>query len=305
MALVTRSANASMDVSTGQFAPQITGLYAGEDLDMAAPCYIKSSDGKVYMSNATSATEAAEVVGFTPRAVKSGQPVTLFGKGARFSYGSGLTPGDIYFVGATAGRLDTAATTGDAFGVAQAVTATDIRIVSDTKPLTSATVGAGTITATELASDAVTTAKILNVNVTAAKLEAGAASAGLYGTQVRFVADANVIGGIPVMHQIAVADGVTGDVDVTLTHKTRITDVWVVKTTGAGGASDTITVKNGTTAITDAMSINIADKAIVRAGSIDDAQHEVAAAGTLRVTRTKASAANVACIVYVLGLRVA
>jgi len=131
MTLVTRASTASMDVSTGMFAPQITGLVAGEDLDVAAPCYLKSSDGKVYMSNGTAANESAEVIGFVPRAAKAGQPVTLFGKGARFSYGSGLTPGDKYYIGATAGRLDTAATTGDAVGVAQALTATDIRIIRD------------------------------------------------------------------------------------------------------------------------------------------------------------------------------
>lgn len=305
MALVTRAATASIDTIQAQKVPSIAGLYAGEDLAVAAPCYIKSSDGKVYLANGTAANEAAEVVGWTARAAKSGEPVTLYGRGARFNYGTGLTPGDIYFLGATAGRIDTAATTGDAFGIAQAITATDIRVIGDAKPLTSATVGAGTITDVELASDSVTTAKIAALNVTAAKLEAGAAGAGLLGTQVRFVADANVIGGIPVMHRVAVADGATGDVDVTLTHKTLVTDVWLVKTAGAGGASDTITVKNGSTAITDAMSINVADKVVVRAGTIDDAAHEIAAAGTLRVTRTKASANNVACVVYVLGLRVA
>lgn len=129
MALVTRAATASMDVSTGQFAPQVSGLVAGEVLDVAAPCYIKSSDGKVYMSNGTAANEAAEFIGFNSRAVAAiDQPVTLFGTGARFSYGTGLTPGDKYFIAATAGRLDTAATTGDAVGVAQAITATDIRV---------------------------------------------------------------------------------------------------------------------------------------------------------------------------------
>jgi hypothetical protein len=131
MALVTRSAVASMDASTGMFAPQITGLIAGENLDVAAPCYIKSSDGKIYMSNGTAANEAAEIVGFTPRAAKSGEPITLFGEGARFHYGSGLTPGDKFYIGATAGRLDTAATTGDALGVAQVLTATDIRVIRD------------------------------------------------------------------------------------------------------------------------------------------------------------------------------
>lgn len=132
MALITRASTASMDVSTGMFAPQITGLMAGEVLDVAAPCYIKSSDGLVYMSNGTAATEPAEIIGFTARAVAAiGQPVTLFGKGARFSYGTGLTPGDILYIGATAGRLDSAATTGDAVGVAQVLTATDIRVTRD------------------------------------------------------------------------------------------------------------------------------------------------------------------------------
>lgn len=131
MALITRSSYASIDTNTAMYAPQLSDLVAGEDLDIAAPCYIKSSDGKVYMSNGTAANEAAEVAGFTPRAVKSGQPVTLFGSGTRFKYGSSLTPGDRYYIGATAGRLDTAATTGDAVGVAQAVTATDIRVIRD------------------------------------------------------------------------------------------------------------------------------------------------------------------------------
>lgn len=126
MALITRDSNASIDPTAAQFAPQIAGLVAGEDLDQAAPCYIKSSDGKVYMSNGTAAAEAAKVHGFCPRAAKTGQPVTLFGSGSRFRYGTGLTIGAIYYVGATKGRLDDAATTGDAVGVAYAVTATDI-----------------------------------------------------------------------------------------------------------------------------------------------------------------------------------
>lgn len=129
MALVTRASNASMDVSTGQFAPQITGLIAGENLDAVSPCYIKSSDGKVYMSNGTAANEAAEFVGFAPRQANAGEPITLFALGARFKYGSSLTPGDFYYIGTTAGRLDTATTTGDAVGTAQAITSTDIRVV--------------------------------------------------------------------------------------------------------------------------------------------------------------------------------
>lgn len=129
MALVTRASTASMDTSTGAFAQQLTGLVAGEVLDAVAPCYIKSSDGKLYMSNGTAANEAAEFVGFTPHARVAGEPCTVFGLGARFSYGTGLTPGDKYFIGATAGRLDTAATTGGTVAIARAVTSTDIVVI--------------------------------------------------------------------------------------------------------------------------------------------------------------------------------
>jgi hypothetical protein len=90
-----------------------------------------------------------------------------------------------------------------------------------------------------------------------------------------------------------------------LTHKTLITNIEVVKTAGAGGASDTLTVKSATNAITNAMDINVADQTVVRPTTVNDAYTTIAAGGTLRCTRTKASAANVACQVVVTGLRVA
>lgn len=127
MALITRSTSASVDANTAMVAPQLSGnLYAGEDLDVCAPCYIKNSDGKVYMSNGTAANEAAKFFGFVARAVKSGQPVTLYGNGTRMRYGSGLSINAKYYIGATAGRLDGGATTGDAVGVAVVVSDTDI-----------------------------------------------------------------------------------------------------------------------------------------------------------------------------------
>jgi hypothetical protein len=118
MALVTRASTVSMDAGIGMYLPQITGLVAGEDLLAGAPCYIKAADGKIYMSNGTAATEPAKCDGFTPVARLNGQPVTLYGRGARFNYGTGLTIG--------------AATTGDAVGVARVINATDIRVIRDT-----------------------------------------------------------------------------------------------------------------------------------------------------------------------------
>lgn len=124
----------------------------------------------------------------------------------------------------------------------------------------------------------------------------------LNGTVVANTADANVIGGIPVLHRVAVADAATGNVDVTLTHKTLVVDVWLYKTGALGGAANTIQVLNGANAITDAISINIADEAVARAGTVNDANNTIAAGGTLRITRTKVGG-NAACVVFVLGLR--
>jgi hypothetical protein len=84
--------------------------------------------------------------------------------------------------------------------------------------------------------------------------------------------------------------------------KLQIIDAWVVKTTGTGGASDTVQVLNGTTPVTDAMSLNnVANKSNVRAGQIDmtSGNNIVPDGGTVKVTVTKASGANVACVVFV------
>jgi hypothetical protein len=145
---------------------------------------------------------------------------------------------------------------------------------------------------------------VAGVTVDATTLAANAQT----GANVAVVADDNLVGGLPVLHRLSIADGVTGDIDYVLTHKTRVVDVWLVKTGGAGHATeDTIMAKNGATAITDAIAVGNADKAIKRAGTIDDASWEVAAGGTLRITRTKGAGGgnNVECTVFVLGVRVA
>ena len=128
MSFVTRSARAHIDAATGMFAPQVSGnVYAGEDLDPVAPCRIAST-GLVYMCNASSGS-GGDVIGFTPKLYKSGEPVRLFGAGTRANYGSGLTPGARFYLGTTKGRLDTAPTADDQKGVAIVLSATDILIV--------------------------------------------------------------------------------------------------------------------------------------------------------------------------------
>ena len=131
MADLAKDANASFDTSQAMYAPQIAGnLIAGENLDAVSPCYIKASDGKVYMSVGTAANEAAKFDGFTGKAYKAGQAVTLLGIGARFRYSAGtLTPGAKLYVGGAKGVLADAATTGGTVEVARAINSTDIRAV--------------------------------------------------------------------------------------------------------------------------------------------------------------------------------
>lgn len=132
MADVTKVTTASGDVTHLQKVPQISGdLYAGEALGAVAACYIKASDGKVYQCNGTAANEAAKFDGFTARAVDVGQPVTLYGIGARFKYGSALTIGADLYISATPGALADAATTGGVTAIARVITATDIRVIKN------------------------------------------------------------------------------------------------------------------------------------------------------------------------------
>lgn len=216
--------------------------------------------------------------------------------------GGGIAVGDTLFYADATNDLDNV-TTGTPFGYACEIVGAGLAAAISVLHVPghgAATLGAGVVAAANLAANAVETAKILNAAVTAAKI----ADNVITGAKVGNVANANTTGGIEVLHRIDVADAATGDIDVVLDHKERVVDAWCVKTAGAGGAANTIQVKNGANAITDAMSININDQAIARAGSVDDAQHEIAAGGTLRITRTKAGG-NAACICYVRALRVA
>lgn len=110
-------------------------------------------------------------------------------------------------------------------------------------------------------------------------------------------------GALAVTFLVAVPDAASGDVDVAVPFAARVIDVRAVKTGGAGAASNTITVKNATTAITDAFDMNVADKVVVRAATLDDASWELAAGGTLRVSWAK-SGGNSAASVEIRCVRV-
>jgi hypothetical protein len=134
MALIARSLTASLDLSTAQLAPQISPLRAGEIIDPLANCRISKGEfgetaGLVYMCDATAANGKAAFDGISPKKVLRGEAMELFGPGTRMKYSDGLlTPGQTLYMAATKGRMDDAATVGDAVGVARAINQNDIRI---------------------------------------------------------------------------------------------------------------------------------------------------------------------------------
>jgi hypothetical protein len=174
------------------------------------------------------------------------------------------------------------------------VTATDIVIMRVFVPkLTSATVGAGTIGETELA----------DLGVTQAKLAVGAAGAGLTGLIAKFLANANVIGAIPVIHEIDIADA-SGNTDVVFTHKERILDAWIQNTGAAAHATDDhvqIINQTGPVTLTEELAKTATQYAIKHFATIIDPV--IAAGDTVRVTAVKVT--NVACKLFILGARVA
>ena len=122
------------------------------------------------------------------------------------------------------------------------------------------------------------------------------------GRIVRAMDDGEDFGYIPVQLKVVTAAGATNTVALTMDRAFTVTDVRERNTGGAGTSSDTLQLKNGSTAISDALDMNIADNLIARAASIDDAQHEIAAGGTLNVTATDGGGSDVrAMIVYISG----
>jgi hypothetical protein len=128
-------------------------------------------------------------------------------------------------------------------------------------------------------------------------LDSGTVASTLSGSSVGTVANANTVGGIPVVHMFEIADAATADYDITLAEKTEFLFFQVIKTAGAGTAV-TVQMKNTATAITDAIDIADADKTVSIAATIDDASNVIDAAGILRasvVRTTSGGGVKIAC----------
>lgn len=123
----------------------------------------------------------------------------------------------------------------------------------------------------------------------------------LSARNVGVMAPNNLVAGLEIIHDITIADA-TGDTTLVVAFKFRVTSVSVLKTTANGGAGDTVTVKNGSTAITNAISLNAVAKTLVPTTTLDPAQTDVLAGGTLTVTAAKST--SVACQVRIKGYRI-
>lgn len=125
MALITKSGTPSLASPVPSAGDLIRGLKAGEVIAAGDVCYI-AADGTVMRSNGTAATAPAVGFGIAAGDAPLDEAVTLY-RNVSLHYGAGLTPGAPYFVGATAGRLDNAATVGGTVVVARAIDATRIQ----------------------------------------------------------------------------------------------------------------------------------------------------------------------------------
>lgn len=144
------------------------------------------------------------------------------------------------------------------------------------------TIADGSVITDKLANNAVTTDKIEDGAVTADKL----ANNSVYSPSIATVADNNA--GQMITVPLALPN-VAGDVDVVLPFKAEVVGVQAWKRGAPGGAGDTVTIKNGATAITNAISLNIVDNAPATASTLDDAASTIASGGTLRATVAKAT----------------
>jgi len=169
------------------------------------------------------------------------------------------------------------------------------------------TISAGQVDTAELAADAVTGAKVGDDEIDSEHFAAGSIDAEhlaaniLTSAAVAEVAAEAVTGAMPVLYHVSTAGGANGNESIAITRKTRVANAWVVLKAG-GGTTNTITVRNGTTAITDALDISsMGDKAMSPFEELDDAQMDVADGANLNVIWSSASSDAAACEVYVLG----
>lgn len=133
---VVKSANASFDASTGMVGPQVSHRILGVDCLSPVTPLTMHADGLLYPADGSAVGVNAVIFGWSTRAGKAGQTMTVYSAGDVAKYAdTTLVPGSILFLGtpaAGAAVLSSTASIGDTVGKAQAIDADNIRIISFT-----------------------------------------------------------------------------------------------------------------------------------------------------------------------------
>lgn len=127
------------------------------------------------------------------------------------------------------------------------------------------------------------------------------------GTHFATVAYEQTAPGATVCHIFDIGDA-AGNTDVVIDDKFEVFEIVVKKTSGAGGAGDTVQIVNsGVGDISDAISLNVAQHAVARCATINQTNSVIAAAGTLRATIVdgNAGATDLSCRVFIHGAKLA
>lgn len=128
MAAVAKSGTPSLSSVLPPQNCQLAGLRAGEAIAAGDACYVKATDGFVWLATGAAANAAAKVRGFAAEACAVGEAVTLFFD-VNFRYGAALTPGaDLFLSAATPGALSDVATTGGTAPIGFVVDATRVHV---------------------------------------------------------------------------------------------------------------------------------------------------------------------------------
>lgn len=139
------------------------------------------------------------------------------------------------------------------------------------------------------------------VTIAASAVEASMiADSILTGAKAAVVAADNVVGGIPIIYEVAI-EHATANNDIIITYKSKVLDFWFIPS-GTPTADDKVQLLNGVNAITDNIACTASANAIVRPTLIDDTYSTINAGGTMRIAATASSA--VAGNAYVLAMRV-
>lgn len=121
------------DGVTARFASQFAGdNAAGEDITWGGACVELRPGGR---NGQVFRCGSGVFAGVTHESKKAGQPTTVYGVGLIFhaSDAGALTPGNLYYVSATPGRIADAPTAKDATGAFLAVSPYELQIVKTGK----------------------------------------------------------------------------------------------------------------------------------------------------------------------------